>query len=110
MIDSVVVADGVSFISAVDHQEDSYNHAVQSDSNSELTAKGCVFRGWLGDTVIYHRDLDARSLFIYGCDFSGSSATTAVRSLNSDANIRNAAVDDIARSKTPEISTTPRPL
>lgn len=94
MTESVVVADGVSFISGVDLQEDSYNRAVQSDSSSKLTAKGCVFKGWLGDTVIYHRNSDAGSLILDRCDFSGSSATTAVFSLNSDAIIRNAVVDD----------------
>ena len=53
-----------------------------------------MFKGWLGDTVIYHRNSNADSLFLDRCDFSGSSVTTAVFSLNSAATIRNAVVDD----------------
>lgn len=94
MTKSSVNAKGLTFITNVGLQEDSSNRAVQSDSNCVLTAQDCLFDGWLGDTVIYHRSSDADSLSLDSCDFSGSSANMAVFSLNSDANIRNAIVDD----------------
>ena len=95
MTESYVVANGVSFVSGVDLQEDSSNRAVQSDSNSALALNKCVFDGWLGDTVIYHRGPDVDSLVLNSCDFSESSASMAVVSLNSDARIRNAVFGDL---------------
>lgn len=91
---SKVVATGVTFQTGVDLQEDSSNRAIQSESTSELTFVDCVFDGWLGDTVIYHRNEGPGSLSLDGCDFRESSAGMAVFSLNSDALIRNAIVDD----------------
>ena len=89
---SSVVATGVTFKSGIELQEDSFNRAIQSVTKSVLTLKECVFDGWRGDTVIYHTTSDANSLFLDSCDFRASSAAMAVFSLNSDANIRNAAV------------------
>ncbi|CAM9315349.1 unnamed protein product, partial [Laminaria digitata] len=57
-----------------------------------LTAEGCVFRGWRGDTVIYHQGSVPGSLVLDSCDFSESSAAMAVISPNSDVEIRNAVV------------------
>ena len=91
---SSVVARGVTFESGVGLQEDSSNRAVQLDGDTTLTAEGCVFDGWLGDTVIYHMNSANGSLVLDSCDFTGSSATMAVISPNSDAEIRNAVVGD----------------
>ena len=94
MTGSSVVANGVSFISGVVLREDSPNRAVQSDSNSAFTANGCMFDGWLSDTVIYHRSSEAASLSLDSCDFRRSSSAMAAFSLNSDASVRNAVVGD----------------
>lgn len=94
MTTSSVIANNVTFRSDVGLQEDSTNRAVQSDSISTLRLVECVFDGWVGDTVIYHRNPDADSLLLDNCDFSGSSAAMVVVSLNSDAKIRNAIVGD----------------
>lgn len=94
MTESSVAATGVTFKSGVDLQEDSSNRAVQSDSASELSLTGCIFDGWRGDTVVYHRNSDAGSISLDSCDFRSSFASMAVFSLNSDAKIRNAVVDD----------------
>ncbi|CAM9376759.1 unnamed protein product, partial [Laminaria digitata] len=94
--ESSVLVSGVTFKSEVGLKDDSSNRAVQSDSKSRLTLNECVFDGWLGDTVIYHRNPDPSSLFLDSCDFSASFASMAVFSLNSDAKIRNAVVGDNA--------------
>lgn len=90
--ESFVGAEGVTFESGVELQEDSSNRAIQLDGDTTLTAEGCVFQGWLGDTVIYHKSSVPGSLVLNSCDFSGSSAAMAVISPNSDAEIRNAVV------------------
>lgn len=92
--ESSVVANGVSFKSNVMLQEDSSNRAVQSDSTSVVSFEDCVFDGWVGDTVIYHRNPNVNSISLDSCDFRGSSPVVAVFSLNSDAKIRNAIVGD----------------
>ena len=89
---SSVVARNVTFASGVGLQEDSTNRAIQLDGHSTLAAKGCVFDGWLGDTVIRHTNSADRSLVLDSCDFSESAAAMAVISPNSDAEIRNAVV------------------
>ena len=89
---SSVVARNVTFESGVGLQEDSTNRAIQLDGHSTLAAKGCVFDGWLGDTVIHHTNSANRSLVLDSCDFSESAAAMAVISPNSDAEIRNAVV------------------
>ena len=94
MVTSSVIAVGITFKSSVGVREDSTSRAVQSDSTSTLTFKDCVFDGWLGDTVIYHRNPQADSLVLDGCDFSGNSADMAVFSVDSDATIRNTLVGD----------------
>lgn len=94
LTDSSVVATGVMFESGVDLQEDSSNRAVQSDSTSELILTDCAFDGWRGDTIVYHRNSNAGSLWLDSCEFRSIFASMAVFSLNSDAKIRNAVVDD----------------
>lgn len=90
--ESAVGARAVTFESDIGLQEDSFNRAVQLDGDTTLTAEGCVFRGWLGDTVIYHKSSVPGSLILDSCEFSDSSAAMAVISPNSDAEIRNAIV------------------
>ena len=92
---SSVTSRKVTFESGVGLQEDSSNRAIQLDGDSSLTSEDCVFDGWQGDTVIYHSNAAAGSLVIDSCDFSGSSATMAVISPNSDAEIRNAIVSSL---------------
>ena len=92
---SSIVAQEVMFRSGVGLQEDSSNRAIQLDSDSSLNAKECIFDGWRGDTVVYHRNSAAGSLVLDSCDFGGSSATMAVTSPNSDAEIRNAVVSSL---------------
>ncbi|CAM9956616.1 unnamed protein product, partial [Laminaria digitata] len=92
---SSVVASEVTFESGVGLQEDSSNRAIQLDGDSSLNAEDCIFYGWRGDTVIYHRNAAAGSLVLDSCDFSGSSATMVVTSPNSDAQIRNAVVSSL---------------
>lgn len=94
MTESSVVANGVSFLSGGVLQEDSPSRAIQSDGNSALSATGCVFGGWLSDTVVYHRSSAVGSLSLDSCDFRSSSTIMAAFSLNSDASIRNAVVGD----------------
>ena len=89
---SVAILRGVAFESGIGHKDDRLNRAIQVDGDATLTAEGCVFGGWLGDTVIYHKGLV--SLVLDNCDFSGSSAVMAVLSPHSDAKIRNAVVGD----------------
>lgn len=94
MTASPTIARGVTFESCLSFQDDRSNRAIQLDGDTTLTAEGCVFDGWLGDTVIYHKSSVAGSLVLDSCDFSGSSAAMAVVSRNSDAEIRNAVVSD----------------
>ena len=92
---SSVVAEEVMFRSDVGLQEDSSNRAIQLDGDSSLHAEKCVFHGWRGDTVIYHKGSGAGSLVLDSCDFTGSSAAQVVISPNSDAEIRNAVVSSL---------------
>ncbi|MEP5461207.1 MAG: hypothetical protein ABJP98_09055, partial [Marinobacter alexandrii] len=89
---SSVIARGVTFTASDKAQEYSFNRAVYVDANSSLDAEGCVFDGWRGDTIIYNLNSADGSLILESCDFSGSSATKAVRSPLSDAQIRNGIV------------------
>lgn len=91
---SVAIVRGVTFESGIGHEDDGLNRAIQLDGDATLTAEGCVFGGWLGDTVIYHKSSVAGSLVLDNCDFSASSAAMAVISPHSDAKIRNAVVGD----------------
>ena len=91
---SSVVARGVTFESSNDHQEDSSNRAIQTVGDTMLRANQCTFEDWAGDTVIYHTNSVNGSLVLDSCGFRRSSATMAVTSPNSDAEIRNAVVDD----------------
>ena len=95
MTSSSVVASRVNFTSGLGVQEDSSNRAVESDRKSTVAFKECVFDGWLGDTVIYHKNAKSDSLSLDSCDFTRSSPKTAVSSLHSDAKIRNAVVGDL---------------
>ena len=83
---------GVRFTATDDIQEYSFNRAVQLDGDSTLHAEGCVFDRWLGDAVVFSSNSANGSLVLESCDFSGSSASKAVISPNSDAHIRNAVV------------------
>lgn len=94
MTASHAIARGVTFQSCIGFQDDWLNRAIQLDGDATLTAEGCVFDGWLGDTVIYHKNAVAGSLVLDSCDFSKSSAAMAVISPHSDAEIRNAVVGD----------------
>ena len=92
---SPVVAKDVTFESSVDLHEYSFNRALQLDGNTTLHAEGCVFDGWMGDTVIFNANPADGSLVVNSCDFSGSSAIVAVLSPHSDAEIRNAVVSNL---------------
>ena len=89
---SSVVVRGVRFTASEDIQEYSFNRAVQLDGDSTLHAEGCVFDHWLGDAIIFSTNSAKTSLVLDSCDFRESSATKAVISPNSDAQIRNAVV------------------
>ena len=89
---SHVVARGVVFKSSVGLEEYSIERAVQTDANTTLRAEGCVFDGWLGDTIIFNTNSATGSLVLDSCDFSRSSATMPVISPNSNAEIRNAVI------------------
>lgn len=71
---------------------DHLNRAVQLEGTSTFEGVGCVFEGWLGDTVIQNGAFDDSSLVLDECDFSESAADTMVISPSSDAKIRNARV------------------
>ena len=92
---SPVVARGVTFTASEDVRESSFNRALQLDFNSTLDAGDCVFDGWRGDTVVYNLNSASSSLVLDSCDFSGSSASMAVVSPFSDAEIRNAVVSSV---------------
>lgn len=95
MTSSFVVASGVTMESVVDLEEDSSKRAIHSDRKSTLALKGCIFDGWLGDTIVYHENKKHDSLSLDSCDFRKSSPITAVYSLSSDAKIRNAVLGDL---------------
>ncbi|CAM9106040.1 unnamed protein product, partial [Hapterophycus canaliculatus] len=88
-----IFSTGVRFRAGVNSEDDTSNRAVQLEGGSTLTAKGCVFEGWVGDTVIHNANPMAGSLSLDSCDFSESSAVMAVTSPSSEAEIRNAVVD-----------------
>ena len=92
--ESSVVMTGVTFNTSIVIQEDSSNRAVQLDEGSTLFGDGCVFIGWLGDTVVRSANPDNGSLVLNSCDFRGNSASMMVVSPHSDAEIRNALVDE----------------
>eukprot|EP00903_Cladosiphon_okamuranus_P012164 g11411.t1 len=87
-----VLASGVNFQSAVGLQEDSSNRAIQVEDGATLAADGCVFGGWMGDSVVHNANERAGSLVLNSCDFIGSTAVMMVASPHSDAEIRNAFV------------------
>ena len=93
--ESSIVLTGVTFESSIPIQEDSSNRAVQLDEGSTLFGDGCVFTGWLGDTVVRSANPDNGSLVLNSCEFRGNSASMMVVSPHSDAEIRNAFVDEI---------------
>ena len=93
--ESSVVMTEVIFETSIVIQEDSSNRAVQLDEGSTLFGDGCVFTGWLGDTVVRSSNADKGSLVLNSCDFRGNFASMMVVSPNSDAEIRNALVDEI---------------
>lgn len=69
--------------------------AVRLEGAAELVAEGCVFAGWAGEAVVQSASPKNGSLVLDSCDFSESSATMAVSSPNSDAEIRNAYIGDL---------------
>eukprot|EP00752_Nemacystus_decipiens_P008148 g7287.t1 len=89
---SSIVASGVNFQSGVGLQEDSTNRAIQLEVGATLVADGCVFGGWMGDSVVYNANPAAGSLVLDRCDFVESTAVMMVASPHSDAEIRNAYV------------------
>ena len=91
---SSVILTGVTFESSIAIQEDSSNRAVQLDEGSTLFGDGCTFVGWLGDTVIHGKNAKNGSLVLNNCDFRGNFASMMVSSSYSDAEIRNAIVDE----------------
>ena len=93
--ESSVILTEVIFESSIALQEDSSNRAVQLDEGSTLFGDGCVFTGWLGDTVVRSANPHSGSLVLNSCDFRGNSASMMVVSPHSDAEIRNALVDEI---------------
>ena len=92
--ESSVVLTNVTFETSIGIQEDSSNRAVQLDEGSTLFGDGCVFTGWLGDTVLRSANPVSGSLVLNSCDFRGNSASMMVLSPHSDAEIRNALVDE----------------
>ena len=93
--ESSVVLTNVAFKTSIDIQEDSSNRAVQLDEGSTLVGDGCAFTGWLGDTVVHSTNPGSGSLVLNSCDFRGNFANMLVVSPHSDAEIRNALVDEI---------------
>ena len=87
-----IFATGVNFQSGVGLQEDSSNRAIQLEGVATLVADGCVFGGWMGDSVIHNANPEAGSLVLDSCDFVDSTAVMMVASPHSDAEIRNAFV------------------
>ena len=95
VVKSSIFLTNVTFKTSTVIQEDSSNRAVQLDKGSALFGDGCVFTGWLGDTVIRSTNPDKGSLVLNSCDFRGNFASMMVVSPYSDAEIRNALVDEI---------------
>ena len=93
--ESSIFLTNVTFETTIVIPENSSNRAVQLDEGSTLFGDGCVFTGWLGDTVVRSANPDNRSLVLNSCDFRGNSASRMVVSPNSDAEILNALVDEI---------------
>ncbi|CAM9812841.1 unnamed protein product, partial [Ascophyllum nodosum] len=93
--ESSIFLTGVTFETSIVIQEDSSNRAVQLDEGSTLFGDGCAFSGWLGDTVVRSTNPDSGSLVLNSCDFRGNFASMMVVSSHSDAEIRNALVDEI---------------
>ncbi|CAN0066944.1 unnamed protein product [Ectocarpus sp. 4 AP-2014] len=91
--ETALFATGLNFQSGVGLQEDSSNRAIQLEGETTLVAEGCVFGGWIGDTVIRNSNTAPGSLTLDSCDFSESSAAMVVTSPQSDTTIRNAVVD-----------------
>ncbi|CAM9843693.1 unnamed protein product [Scytosiphon promiscuus] len=87
-----IVARGVNFNSAVELQNDYTTRAVQLENMATLSAEGCIFSGWTGDTVVHNANTAGESLVLDSCDFRESTAVTMVASPYSDAAIRNAFV------------------
>ena len=85
----------VTFETNIVIQQDSSNRAVQLDEGSTLFGDGFVFTGWLGDTVVRSTNPDNGSLVLNSCDFRRNFASMMVVSPHSDAEIRNALVDEI---------------
>ncbi|CAN0013328.1 unnamed protein product, partial [Ectocarpus sp. 6 AP-2014] len=90
--ETALFATGLNFQSGVGLQEDSSNRAIQLEGETTLVADGCVFGGWMGDTVIHNANTAEGSLALDSCDFSESAAVMVVGSPHSDALIRNAFV------------------
>ncbi len=94
--ESSVAARRVTFEAAEELQEQPGSFGIKLDGEATLDAEECAFGGRLGDTtVLYNGNPAAGSLVLNSCDFSGSSAVTAVISPHSDAEIRNAVVSDL---------------
>ena len=91
--ESSILMTNVTFETNIVIQEQFSNRAVQLDEGSTLFGDGCVFTGWLGDTVIRSVNPDNGSLVLNSCDFRGNYASMMVVSPDSDAEIRNALVD-----------------
>ena len=92
---SPVIARRVTFQTSEDLQEQPCSLGIKIDGEATLDAEGCAFGGRLGDTaVLYNANPASGSLVLDSCDFSDSSAVTAVISPHSDAEIRNAVVSD----------------
>ena len=92
--ESSIFLTNVTFETSIVIHEDSYNRAMQLDEGSTPFGDGCVFTGWLGDTVIRNTNPDNGSLVLNSCDFRGNLASMMVGSPHSDAEIRNALVDE----------------
>lgn len=92
---STVVVTGVTFESRLDFKEYFSNRAIQLDRRATLNANNCVFDGWEGDMIVYNVNPASGSLVLDSCDFGRSSASIAVVSPNSDAEIRNAVVSSL---------------
>ncbi|CAN0475629.1 unnamed protein product, partial [Ectocarpus sp. 12 AP-2014] len=90
--ETALFATGLNFQSGVGLQEDSSNRAIQLEGDTTLVAEGCVFGGWMGDTVIHNANTAEGSVALDSCDFSESAAVMVVGSPHSDALIRNAFV------------------
>lgn len=94
VVESPVVARGVTFDAGASLTADPSNRAIQIDSMSTFDGRSCVFDGWVGDTVVHSTSAENGSLILDGCDFTRSSAGLMVISAFSDAEVRNAVFSD----------------